>query len=317
MANGIALLVGLRQVDPQLHGGWDGTSGCWGCELDVDNIEHILRPIGYQITTLKTEQATHDNIIQALKSAAEALKPEDIFIFYFSGHGGQQPDFNSDEMDGKDETLVAYDRDIVDDELNEIWLSFKKGTRIVMISDSCNSGTNYKNVRDITTASPIALIQKGALIKMEAQMIHFGGCRDGFTSSGYLGGGAFTIALCNVWQNGSFLGDYPKFFRAIWKKTPDQDPQYNEYGMLTDKFRDSQVFKISDDTRIDVTFTLSADSLKTAKEVIEKELDEVILKALDDSLKSERPGSFGITGSAHGDEEGYEWEVSGTFTYTF
>ena len=53
-----ALLVGLKRVDPNAYGGWTGESGCWGCELDVDNIDNILRPLGYEIETLKTEAAT-------------------------------------------------------------------------------------------------------------------------------------------------------------------------------------------------------------------------------------------------------------------
>ena len=46
---GKALLVGLKSVDPGSYGGWDGVNGCWGCELDVDNIEGVLAPLNYDI----------------------------------------------------------------------------------------------------------------------------------------------------------------------------------------------------------------------------------------------------------------------------
>jgi hypothetical protein len=66
MAKGHALLVGLRRVDPQAYGGWSGENGCYGCELDVDNVARILTPLNYTIQTLKTEQATTGEIIASL-----------------------------------------------------------------------------------------------------------------------------------------------------------------------------------------------------------------------------------------------------------
>lgn len=79
MAKASALLVGLKSVDPTEYNGWDGTGGCWGCELDVDNIERILTPFGYNIKTLKTAQATRDRILASLYRAAENVKANDIF----------------------------------------------------------------------------------------------------------------------------------------------------------------------------------------------------------------------------------------------
>ena len=43
--------------------------------------------------------------------------------------------------DGYDETWVLYDRQLVDDELYTLWSKFAPGVRIVVLSDSCHSGT--------------------------------------------------------------------------------------------------------------------------------------------------------------------------------
>ncbi len=65
----------------------------------------------------------------------------DIYFLTYSGHGGQVPDTNGEgESDSSDETWLAYDRQIVDDELYELWAKFKPGVRIVVLSDSCHSG---------------------------------------------------------------------------------------------------------------------------------------------------------------------------------
>lgn len=244
---GKALLVGLKSVDPNCYGGWDGQNGCWGCELDVDNIEGILSPLNYEIDILKTQEATAESIIAGLNEAAFNLRSGDIFVFYFSGHGGQQPDRNGDEMDGQDETLVAYNKQIVDDELNNIWLKFKTGVRILMISDSCNSGTNYRNrmQRSVRPTPFLPIVDFEISAKMKAKLIHFGGCRDGFGSSGYMQGGAFTMALCQAWNDGDFQGNYPDFHQAICAKiSTTQQPQYSQYGTGLEIFRNEKPFTI-------------------------------------------------------------------------
>jgi hypothetical protein len=73
---------------------------------------------------------------------------------------------------------------------------------------------------------------------MKAELIHMGGCRDGSGSAGYQHGGAFTIALCEAWQNGTFDGIFKELHTKICSLiTSDQQPQYNEYGAMTENFK--------------------------------------------------------------------------------
>ncbi len=318
MAKGVALLVGLRKVDPDQYNGWDGENGCWGCELDVDNMERILTTQGFQVTVLKTAEATHDNILDKLRSITSSLNADDIFVFYYSGHGGQQPDLDSlveDELDGKDETLVAYDRQIIDDELHEIWLSIVAGARIVMISDSCNSGSNYRMAGTLLNpTSIIPLSEKTVQEQMKAQLIHYGGCRDGFPSSGYQGGGAFTTALCSAWANGAFDGNYLQLHnKAVSLVTSGQIPQYNEYGPVSDEFRNSRPFQIEIQPNINLALNLSGDDFATVKEALRQELGEVVLNAVKKSAKG-KPCPVTGSGSA---PSGGNWSISGNATFIF
>jgi hypothetical protein len=251
MPKAVAVLVGLRKVDATAYGGWDGANGCWGCEQDVDNIAGVLGPLGYQVTVLKTENATRSSVTDALRAATE-LEEGDIFVFYYSGHGGQQPDQTGpqkDELDGQDETLVLYDGELRDDSLNEIWLNVKSGVRLLMLSDSCNSGSNYKTTgTDITTPTPLAPVDAKAALRMQGQLIHLGGCRDSTPSVGYAIGGLFTIALCTAWESGKFEGDYAFLHATICKlvtsERPSQQPVYNEYGPVTSSFRGQKPFQV-------------------------------------------------------------------------
>jgi len=248
MGKTVAILVGLKQVDPNHWDGWCGENGCWGCELDVDNVARILKPEGFKSPQLlKTANATKANVLGALSAAAKTLRSSDMLVFYYSGHGGQQPDVNGDEQDGQDETLCAYDGEILDDQLNEIWPRFRRGVRIVMMSDSCNSGTNYRLIRNVSAskATPIEPVDES--VEMQAQLIHIGACRDGESAPGYQQGGAFTRALCDVWNDGAFSGNYAQLVEAIRRKIPGQVVQYNEYGPLTVAFRNSRPFSTAGD----------------------------------------------------------------------
>lgn len=246
MARGLALLVGLKGVDPIAYGGWDGKNGCYGCELDVDNMELVLSSVpGYTVNVLKTADAKAEAILRGIASAADTLKSGDTFVFYYSGHGGQQPDRDNDEPDGQDETLVAHDREVIDDELAGLWPLFSEGVRMVMVSDSCNSGTNYRMLRNVPVPSPINF---GDVPGMRAQMIHFSGCRDGFTSSGYQQGGAMTMALCRAWDGGHFAGNYQAFYEEISRRVAEsgeeQEPQFNLVGNVSDAFRSGRPFSL-------------------------------------------------------------------------
>lgn len=254
---GKALLVGLTGVDPKAYNGWDGEGGCWGCEMDVDNMENLLAPLDYNISILKTKQARANAILSGVEDAAHTLVSGDIFVFYFSGHGGQQPDQNSDGPDGKVETLIAYDRAIIDKELCKLWLRFRSGVRIFMISDSCNSGANYRNRATLkSAATPMVAIPHFHLISMmRAKLIHMGGCRDGYGSTGSNDGGAVTTALCEAWNEGLFTGNYPDFHQAICAKLNTcQQPQYSQYGYELEKFRNQKPFTINELVQVPYPF---------------------------------------------------------------
>ncbi|XP_028753206.1 metacaspase-1-like isoform X1 [Neltuma alba] len=89
---------------------------------------------------------TKKNILESLKWLVDGCRPGDSLVFYFSGHGLQQPDLKEDELDGFDETLCPVDfvREgmIVDNELNSILVwPLKNGVTLHAIVDACHSGT--------------------------------------------------------------------------------------------------------------------------------------------------------------------------------
>lgn len=101
-----------------------------------------------------------DATVGRIKSAIDAMLASagtgDVCLFYFSGHGYYVADvFPFDETDGDDETLVAYDDDILDDDL-ETWLSGFTDQCVCVIIDTCFAGGMAKSAGAASAADWVA-----------------------------------------------------------------------------------------------------------------------------------------------------------------
>lgn len=134
-----ALHIGIDQVGPQYPAGVAKLNGC------VKDAETYFAITGQQKfgkrSLLRNQQATVLEVRRWILGAAQRLVGGDVFLVTYAGHGGSLPDKNGDEPDGRDETWCLYDRQFRDDELYALWAQFDAGVKIVVISDSCHSGT--------------------------------------------------------------------------------------------------------------------------------------------------------------------------------
>ena len=100
-------------------------------------------------------QATKQGMLDALGDwLPRATRRGDRVVIYYSGHGSQVDDESGDERDGKDETFVPtdYGRNgersedmLLDDELATA-LNRLAGRQVLLIADSCHSGTVTKSL---------------------------------------------------------------------------------------------------------------------------------------------------------------------------
>ncbi|KAI8026074.1 Metacaspase-1 [Camellia lanceoleosa] len=89
---------------------------------------------------------TKENMQKALRWLVADCKSGDSLVFYFSGHGLRQPDFDMDEIDGYNETICPFDfmtaGMILDNDINNtIVKPLKEGVKLHAIIDACHSGT--------------------------------------------------------------------------------------------------------------------------------------------------------------------------------
>lgn len=138
-AKAMSLHIGLNAVSPAAYGGWSGELGA--CEFDAKDVAAIAKSRGMKSTLLLTKKGTRANALAAMRKAAKQLGNGDLFFLTYSGHGGQAPDVTGEELDKKDETWRLFDGQLIDDELYFELGRFASGVRILVLSDSCHSGT--------------------------------------------------------------------------------------------------------------------------------------------------------------------------------
>lgn len=116
---------------------------------DARNLSGALRQNGTLAPgsiTLVDAQATVAGVRQAFQQVAAQAGPEDIFLFFYSGHGGQRPAAaNSGEPDGRDETLVLRDGQITDDEVARMFEQVRARVSLLVL-DACFSGGFARDV---------------------------------------------------------------------------------------------------------------------------------------------------------------------------
>ncbi len=269
VAKGISLHFGLNAVDPNGYQGWDGVLG--GCEPDARDMKAIADARGFRSSLILTSDATSSRLQSELRKAATELTSGDILFLTYSGHGGQVPNTNGDdESDGQDETWCLFDREFVDDELFCAFARFVPGVRILVLSDSCHSGTvtrmkpfaamapqqtpralpqdigekvyqAHKSLYDALQSSLPPFERAG----VKATVLLISGCQD-HQLSGDLGtNGVFTVALKRIWNNGQFQGNYSSFHSAIQASMPlNQQPNLFTYGTSNQGFLGQRPFSI-------------------------------------------------------------------------
>ena len=136
---GLSLHIGLNALSPAAYGGWSGDLAA--CEFDAKDMAAIAKSQGMTSTVLLTKQGTRAKMLTAMRKAAKQLRKGDLFFLTYSGHGGQVPDVTGEETDKQDETWCLYDGQLIDDELYFELSRFASGVRILVLSDSCHSGT--------------------------------------------------------------------------------------------------------------------------------------------------------------------------------
>ncbi len=140
MSKGYALHIGLNKLDKHVY---PGVPALRAAVNDALFWESFAKELGYESLALHDQNATSQAVLEHLSVYAEQLVPGDILLLTYAGHGSQIPNDKAEGFDDErnDQTWCLYDRELLDDELFDAFRRFADGTRILVVSDSCHSGT--------------------------------------------------------------------------------------------------------------------------------------------------------------------------------
>jgi len=207
-----------------------------GCIKDQLNVVDKLNKqfLGFVIKTFKDSQVTRKVFITEVTSAINELKPGDVLLVHYSGHGTQVYDKSGDEKDGYDEALYLYDGVVIDDDIGSYLKNIPDGAIVVLMFDSCFSGTVTRSSKDKknkikfvkTEGLPLRRKKRIRISKEEMKWIVFSGCEEHQTSA-------------DAYIN----GDYNGAFTYYAMKTLVPNITYNEWLVQIKKYLPSSIFE--------------------------------------------------------------------------
>ena len=116
-----------------------------GCVNDARDWKQTLESRGFEVRSLIDAEATKSAMADAIGDVISGAATGDTVVITYSGHGTWIPDTSGDEEDGRDEGLCPYDigtnGPLLDDDLHGLLSQRKTGVRVILLSDSCHSGT--------------------------------------------------------------------------------------------------------------------------------------------------------------------------------
>ena len=206
-----------------------------GCVNDAKDWSAWLQGLGFEVSLMLDSQATRTNVKAALQGLVNTTNAGDVAVFTYSGHGTQVTDFSSDEDDPYDEAICLYDGNVIDDELRVILEGLHRQATLVVISDSCFSGsvTRIAGEKAIPrfippTVSTAGRTARRSFLLPEAIMpeILVTGCSDSEYSydaefNGRPNGAMTALALSVIRQNPN--ATYREFYTGLRALLPSED----------------------------------------------------------------------------------------------
>lgn len=140
-----SLHIGVAKTDVNHYGNALVPLPC--CISDAKYMQGIMTLLDYEESILLLdEDAVVSNVKHCILQYSRLAKQGDLVVITYSGHGSHIFDANADEPSGEDQTWCLFDRQIIDDEFRHLWKEFDQGVNVLLIIDSCHSGTAYKNI---------------------------------------------------------------------------------------------------------------------------------------------------------------------------
>ena len=242
-----ALVVGINDY-PGVN------SDLSGCVNDANDWAELLVSRDFAVNILLDGNATKAHIVEMMQDIVARTGYGETGLIQYSGHGTWIPDLDGDEPDRRDEALCPHDiadgKLITDDEIAEVFSAKRHGARIVLISDSCHSGSVQRLIGPIgASRDKVRFLAPGAFLdgrdlqraaralptlrsrsraKVRANVsVLLSGCQDWEYSYdawfGQRANGAFSYVSLMAWRAVAPGASYQEWMDRIRTTLPSQD----------------------------------------------------------------------------------------------
>lgn len=111
-------------------------------------VPHMAAMQGGRTYLYTDAQATEVNLRSSVATIAAEARAGDVFVFFYSGHGGRmkRDSWQQSDPDGIDETIVFADKQMTDDAFAQLMDTLPQGVTAMILMDSCFSGGFSKDV---------------------------------------------------------------------------------------------------------------------------------------------------------------------------
>lgn len=117
-----------------------------GCVNDARDWAAALEARGFRARTLLDAEATRKRMVESITELIAQARSGDSLVITFSGHGSYELDAEGDEANGFDQALCPHDVNtrgeaLVDDDLRRMFERRAARVRLLLVADSCHSGS--------------------------------------------------------------------------------------------------------------------------------------------------------------------------------
>ena len=145
MGTGYYFCIGVNQLSADHYG--NTYEPLLGAENDAIEMEKLATAAGFVPLCGKSPRllgcaAKYPAVKACLDSIPTRVGKDDLVLVSFAGHGGRYTRGDLSQLkETSTETWCLFDTELFDLELGELWTHIAPEARVLVISDSCNSGT--------------------------------------------------------------------------------------------------------------------------------------------------------------------------------
>jgi len=226
-AKKVALLVGVNDVQ--------GSNALY-TDIDISIISSLLKEYDFEIKTLTRDKASLKEVRKAFKEFY-TLNPNDIFLFYYTGHGAMMKGKNRKTQENffvLNQTSFTGDNTVTGGVLSDKEFSnhlHKIKAKKISIVDACHSGSIYKSlanknqshIKSIRSKGVEGVFERGHSIedfqaKKLNNFINISAAKDSEQAENSPKGSVFTVALVKTIKNNPSI-TFKELERKVQRQT--------------------------------------------------------------------------------------------------